>query len=72
VLLLYTDGLVERRRESLDDGIERAAVALAEGRRLPPEQLAELLTDRLLQDYRDDDVAFLLFSAVPTGGAAAR
>ena len=60
-LLLYTDGLVERRDEVLDEGIERAARALSEGRHLPPAQLADLLTDQLLEDDREDDVAFLLY-----------
>ena len=29
-LMLYTDGLVERRNQSLDKGIEAAAVTMAE------------------------------------------
>ncbi|MCA0146954.1 SpoIIE family protein phosphatase [Blastococcus sp. LR1] len=60
-LLLYTDGLIERRDEALDEGITRAAEALAEGRDLGPAQLGALLTERLLADAPDDDVAFVLF-----------
>jgi serine phosphatase RsbU (regulator of sigma subunit) len=60
-LLLYTDGLVERRDEGLDEGIARAAAALTAGRHLPPEELAHELTRHLLEDAPDDDVAFLLF-----------
>jgi serine phosphatase RsbU (regulator of sigma subunit) len=60
-LLLYTDGLVERRDEALDEGMARAAGVLTDGRRLPPVELAELLTKRLLDDAPDDDVAFLLY-----------
>jgi serine phosphatase RsbU (regulator of sigma subunit) len=60
-LLLYTDGLVERRDEALDEGMARAADVLTGGRHLPPEELAELLTKRLLEDAPDDDVAFLLY-----------
>ncbi|MFP5373166.1 MAG: PP2C family protein-serine/threonine phosphatase, partial [Actinomycetes bacterium] len=60
-LLLYTDGLVERRDEALDEGMARAAEALTAGRELPPEKLAQLLTERLLTDAPDDDVAFLLY-----------
>ena len=60
-LLLYTDGLVERRDEALDEGMARAAEALTGGRELPPEELAELLTKRLLGNAPDDDVAFLLY-----------
>jgi hypothetical protein len=60
-LLLYTDGLVERRDEDLDDGMGRAAAAVVDGRALLPTALAEVLTDQLLSDAPDDDVAFLLY-----------
>ena len=60
-LLLYTDGLVERRDEDLDAGMDRAVTAVREGRALSPTGLAELLTDQLLADAPDDDVAFLLY-----------
>jgi hypothetical protein len=60
-LLLYTDGLVERRDEDLDQGMGRAASAVTEGRELAPAALADLLTDQLLADAPDDDVAFLLY-----------
>jgi serine phosphatase RsbU (regulator of sigma subunit) len=60
-LLLYTDGLVERRDEDLDVGMARAAAALAEGRHLAPDQLVGMLTDQLLDDAPDDDVALLLY-----------
>jgi serine phosphatase RsbU (regulator of sigma subunit) len=60
-LLLYTDGLVERRDEDLDEGMARAAAAVSEGRGLAPSALAELLTDQLLSDAPDDDVAFLVY-----------
>jgi serine phosphatase RsbU (regulator of sigma subunit) len=60
-LLLYTDGLVERRGEDLDEGMARALTALAGGRHLPPAQLVAVLTDQLLFDAPDDDVALLLY-----------
>jgi serine phosphatase RsbU (regulator of sigma subunit) len=60
-LLLYTDGLVERRDEALDEGIARAADTLVEGRHRSPAELGALLTERLLGDAPDDDVAFVLF-----------
>ena len=66
-LLLYTDGLIERRHEVLDEGIARAVEVLVEGRALPPEDLAGLLTKRLLADAPDDDVAILLYQ--PAGRA---
>jgi serine phosphatase RsbU (regulator of sigma subunit) len=60
-VLLYTDGLVERRNEDLDQGMARAVAAVRDGRLLPPEELAVLLTDQLLDDAPDDDVAFLVY-----------
>jgi serine phosphatase RsbU (regulator of sigma subunit) len=60
-LLLYTDGLVERRSEDLDHGMTQAVEALAGGRHLPPAELAARLTDHLMDDAPDDDVAFLLY-----------
>jgi serine phosphatase RsbU (regulator of sigma subunit) len=60
-LLLYTDGLVERRTEALDDGIARAVEALGRRRRLPPEELVQALPLDLLTGARDDDVALLVY-----------
>lgn len=60
-LLLYTDGLVERRDQGIDEGMARAAAVLAEGRSLPPADLQELITEKLLDDAPDDDVAFLVY-----------
>jgi serine phosphatase RsbU (regulator of sigma subunit) len=60
-LLLYTDGLVERRREVLDEGVARAVAALDEAQHLPPDELADALRDALLPGPRDDDVAFLVY-----------
>jgi hypothetical protein len=56
MLLAYTDGLIERRREHLDVGLERLRVAaLAD---LPVDQLVPHLVDELVVDG-DDDVALL-------------
>ena len=60
-LLLYTDGLVERRDRDLDEGMERALAAVRDGRHLGPVELTALLTDQLLDDAPDDDVALLLY-----------
>jgi serine phosphatase RsbU (regulator of sigma subunit) len=60
-LLLYTDGLVERRGEAIDEGIVRTVEVLTQGRHLDPAGLSGLLTERLLGDAPDDDVAFLLY-----------
>ncbi|MFE5210343.1 SpoIIE family protein phosphatase [Streptomyces sp. NPDC056600] len=61
-LLLYTDGLVERRRRPLSEGIRLAGEALQEGRNLPADELAARVMDLLApEDGYDDDVALLLY-----------
>ncbi|GAA3390242.1 SpoIIE family protein phosphatase [Cryptosporangium minutisporangium] len=62
VVLLYTDGLVERRRVSIDAGIQRAADTLREHRGLPVEELAEQIMERMTgRNGASDDVALLLY-----------
>ena len=71
-LVMYTDGLVERRRESLDDGLARLLDAVAAN---PPgvrelDRMCDGLTAALLVDeHADDDVALLAgaMSATPPG-----
>ncbi|NYF59761.1 SpoIIE family protein phosphatase [Micromonospora purpureochromogenes] len=60
-LLLYTDGLVERRRELIDAGIARAVDILAEGRQRPEAEVADRLIRDLVPDVRNDDVAVLVY-----------
>ncbi|MEU0053750.1 SpoIIE family protein phosphatase [Streptomyces sp. NPDC006309] len=61
-LLLYTDGLVERRRRSLAAGIEQAGQAVQEGRDAAVEELATRIMKRLEPDGGyEDDVALLLY-----------
>ncbi len=61
-LLLYTDGLVERRRLPLSTGIQRAGDAVREGRELPVEELAGAVMAKLAPaGGYDDDVALLLY-----------
>jgi serine phosphatase RsbU (regulator of sigma subunit) len=60
-LLLYTDGLVERRTEELDEGIARAVEVLARRRGMVPGELVQALPRELLSGARDDDVALLVY-----------
>jgi PAS domain S-box-containing protein len=62
-LLLYTDGLVERRGLDLDVNTTRAATLLRDGRQTPVSELAERIMTSLApgQGY-EDDVALLLYS----------
>jgi serine phosphatase RsbU (regulator of sigma subunit) len=58
-LVLYTDGLVERRGESLDPGLHRLAEAVAEGPERP-QALCDHILARLLpapQELHDDVTA---------------
>lgn len=61
LLVLYTDGLVERRGEDLDLGFRRlAAAVLALAIDHPPNVLCEMLIDHCTVGTPDDDVAVLL------------
>ncbi|MEZ5102023.1 MAG: SpoIIE family protein phosphatase [Thermoleophilia bacterium] len=57
-LVLYTDGLVERRGESLDRGLDRLTVA-ATRRSVRVEALVEALVEELVAPEPDDDTAVL-------------
>ncbi|MBP2337585.1 PAS domain S-box-containing protein [Saccharothrix coeruleofusca] len=61
-LLVYTDGLVERRRSPLTAGIDQAAGVVRDGRGATLDDLADLLMTRLAPaGGYDDDVALLLY-----------
>jgi serine phosphatase RsbU (regulator of sigma subunit)/anti-sigma regulatory factor (Ser/Thr protein kinase) len=68
LLILYSDGLVERRHQSLDVGLERLLTEAAGRARLPIERLADELLDVMLADSdgSDDVVLLLLRSPVRT------
>ncbi|MCX4734974.1 SpoIIE family protein phosphatase [Streptomyces sp. NBC_01363] len=58
-LVLYTDGLVERRGRDIDTGLDLLREALA-GRDRTPEETCDDVLDALLHDQPDDDVALLV------------
>jgi serine phosphatase RsbU (regulator of sigma subunit) len=58
-VLLYTDGLVERRDTDLDAGVARLKRALADLADLPLPALCDQLIDRLVHGRPDDDVALV-------------
>lgn len=61
VLVLYTDGLVERRREDIDVGLDRLARSLSRHRRSAPGQLADaLLADLVPPAGLTDDTALVV------------
>jgi serine phosphatase RsbU (regulator of sigma subunit) len=63
-LVLYTDGLVERRREAFDDRLEWLSGLLAAGHDEPAESLADRLVAAAGGDA-EDDVALLVLRAHP-------
>jgi len=61
-LLLYTDGLVERRGRPITDGMTAAGAAVREGSGAALEDLADQLMTRLAPDGGyEDDVALVLY-----------
>jgi anti-sigma regulatory factor (Ser/Thr protein kinase) len=61
-LLLYTDGLVERREEPIDAGIARVAEVMAQTKEWPVDAVADAMLDQLAPAVGyDDDVAIVLY-----------
>ncbi|MFI6491303.1 PP2C family protein-serine/threonine phosphatase [Streptomyces sp. NPDC050564] len=59
-LVLYSDGLIERRGEDIDAGLDRLTDALARSARLGPERLADFLLARLgVTGGARDDIALV-------------
>ncbi|WP_369037016.1 MULTISPECIES: PP2C family protein-serine/threonine phosphatase [Streptomyces] len=60
-LVLYTDGLIERRREDIDIGLTRLADSLARHRAAEPERLADaVLLELLPPGGATDDTALIV------------
>lgn len=58
-VLLYTDGLIERRDSVLDDGMDRLRRAAAELADRPLDELCDQLIARLVDGRPEDDVALV-------------
>jgi serine phosphatase RsbU (regulator of sigma subunit)/anti-sigma regulatory factor (Ser/Thr protein kinase) len=65
-LLLYTDGLVERRGEIIDAGIDRLAARLAAGFTSAGDACERIVSD--LEDNLSDDAALLFVARTPMAG----
>ena len=64
--LLYTDGLIERRGEAIDTGLERLKSAVHARAEASPSELVEVLPHALLHEGRsEDDVCLLDFRLRP-------
>jgi PAS domain S-box-containing protein len=68
MLVLYTDGLVERRGESLDAGMERLAEAVRVGAEDPEKLCAQLLTTAQPSDTSPGDDVTALCLKLSAGG----
>jgi serine phosphatase RsbU (regulator of sigma subunit) len=68
-LLLYTDGLVEKRGESIDAGLERLRAAV-ESSPADPQALCERVLKALVAGSSEDDVAVLAVRYVPREAAS--
>ena len=65
-LMLYTDGLVERRNQSLDNGIDAAAVTMAEHAQDHPDDVADHVMSAMTPTAGyEDDVAVLIYRHPP-------
>ncbi|MFD7610670.1 SpoIIE family protein phosphatase [Streptomyces sp. NPDC059828] len=58
-LVLYTDGLIESRRHTLDDGMDRLRRHAASLARRPLDSFSDSLLSQARPEDNDDDVAFL-------------
>ncbi|MEW2144456.1 GAF domain-containing SpoIIE family protein phosphatase [Micromonospora vinacea] len=61
-LVFYTDGLVERRNELIDTGIERLADAVRSG---PAEALCDHIMATTAEEHPTDDIALLVIRRQP-------
>ena len=61
-VVFITDGLIENRGETLDDGMERLARAVEAGPHHDPEALCDHLLERLVGAFPADDVALVVLA----------
>jgi serine phosphatase RsbU (regulator of sigma subunit)/anti-sigma regulatory factor (Ser/Thr protein kinase) len=65
VLVLYTDGLVERRGRSIDDGLRDLQVAVLDAPKDPDRLLEHILEHVVGTGERGDDIAMLAVRVLP-------
>ncbi len=68
-LVLYSDGLVERRGESIDEGIGRVQEVVTANRGLGVEALADAILQACLEPDSRDDVALIILRPVEANPA---
>lgn len=61
LVVMFTDGLIERRDETIDDGLQRLVAAVEASRHLAPQQMCDAMVESLTADVvADDDIAILI------------
>lgn len=65
IVLLYTDGLVERRGGSIDDGIESLVAAMRDAPNDAEQLLEHILETVVDRDHRADDIVILAARFLP-------
>jgi sigma-B regulation protein RsbU (phosphoserine phosphatase) len=67
-IVLYTDGLVERRGELIDTGIERLAAAVDDTGPGPVDALCDHIMASMADEHPTDDIALLVIRRQPASG----
>lgn len=65
-IVLYTDGLIEKRHQDLDVGISRLADVLAAKAALPPDEMCGAVLDAMVDGRPTDDIALLIAATCST------
>lgn len=65
-LILCTDGLIERRRESISEGLQRLCELCRD--ELPPEERCDQIIQHFAADDGDDDVGLMVIEILPDQG----
>ncbi|MEQ1874915.1 MAG: SpoIIE family protein phosphatase [Ilumatobacteraceae bacterium] len=61
LVVMFTDGLIERRDKTIDDGLQRLVEAVEATRHLAPQQMCEAIVESLTADIAPvDDIAVLI------------
>ena len=66
---MYTDGLIERRGEPIDVGIERLRRVIEARSGMRPEDLCDVVLSEVALEDPDDDIALLVMQRRPTDEA---
>jgi PAS domain S-box-containing protein len=67
LLLLYTDGLIERRHETIDEGLARLRATVEQCWSLPLRRVKNTIFGRLVDEGANDDIALVAVRTVGAG-----